>query len=143
MNMNQASLNVSGSIGLLLFAFYLLPFAFAHARQVNLDSGAQGEDQADIRGNITNIHRARIDGGDDQLFGTIMIEGVKEADTNFDQASVRVTNETRIFDERGKERKQASFDTLKTGQRIAARFVGPVAESYPVQATASEIIILN
>lgn len=109
----------------------------------NLNSGMQRQDEADIRGNITNIHRGGDAAGNDKLLGTIMIEGVKEADTNFDKASVRVTNETRIFDRRGKERKSASFETLKTGQKVAARFIGPVAESYPVQATASEITILN
>jgi Protein of unknown function (DUF3221) len=169
MNKSKASLNVSGSIALLFFAFYLWPFSFTHARvsqtletgraskirfatampyealwvKLNLNSGTHRQDDADIRGNITNIHRAGDATGNDKLLGTIMIEGVKEANTNFDKASARVTNETRIFDRRGKERKPASFDTLKTGQKVAARFVGPVAESYPVQATASEIMILN
>jgi endonuclease/exonuclease/phosphatase family metal-dependent hydrolase len=112
--------------------------------RVNLNAGTQREDEADIRGRITNIHRARSDnGGSDKLLGNVLIEGVKEADTNFDKASVRVTNETRIFDQRGKERKQVSFDDLKTGQKVAARFNGPVMESYPVQATAVEIVILK
>jgi len=96
----------------------------------------------DIRGEITNIHRAD-QVVDHELLGNVLIEGVKEANTQFDKASVRVTNETRIFDERGTERKQISFDDLKTGQKVSARFVGPVMESYPVQVTAGEIIILN
>ncbi|MGB7921608.1 MAG: endonuclease/exonuclease/phosphatase family protein [Pyrinomonadaceae bacterium] len=116
--------------------------------KVNLNAAAQAEDEADIRGSITNVRRAHDDDdkGDSRsakLLGTVMIEGVKEADTNFDKASVRVTNETRIFDRRGKERKQASFDDLKPGRKVAARFTGPVMESYPVQATASEIVILH
>ena len=112
--------------------------------KVNLNAATrQGEDEVDIRGKITNIHRANTDGGNDKLLGSVMIEGVKEADTEFDKASVRITNETRIFDQRGKERKQASFDALKTGQKVEARFTGPVMESYPVQATAGEIVILK
>jgi endonuclease/exonuclease/phosphatase family metal-dependent hydrolase len=111
--------------------------------KVNLNTIAHDEEKTDIRGRITNVQRANTDGGNDQLLGTLLIEGVKEADTNFDQASVRVTNETQIFDARGKERKQASFEALKAGQKVEARFTGPVMESYPVQATAGELVILN
>lgn len=114
--------------------------------KVNLNASAQGKDEADIRGDITHIQRARDDdggGAGDKLLGTVRIEGAKEADTNFDKASVRITNKTQIFDRRGKERKQASFDDLKTGQKVAARFTGPVMKSYPVQATAAEIVILK
>jgi endonuclease/exonuclease/phosphatase family metal-dependent hydrolase len=112
--------------------------------KVNLNEAApDSEDKMDIRGNITNIHRASADGGNNKLLGTILIEGSKEGDTNFDKASVRVTTETRIFDHRGKERKPASFDTLKKGQKVEARFNGPVMESYPVQTTAGEIVILK
>jgi hypothetical protein len=142
--MNKMKSKVCGSLCFLTFAFLLLPFAFAHAQAQPLKTmSASKIREADIRGNITSIHRAPADDESDNLLGTIMIEGVKEADTNFDKASVRVTNETRVFDGREKERQPTSFDALKTGQKVAARFVGPVAESYPVQATASEIIILN
>jgi endonuclease/exonuclease/phosphatase family metal-dependent hydrolase len=109
--------------------------------KVNLNSNAQSSERIDIRGQITNIRRASADG--DKLLGTILIEGKKEADTNVDKANVRVTNETQIFDARGKERRPVSFTNLKIGQKVAARFIGPVMESYPVQATASEIVILK
>jgi beta-N-acetylhexosaminidase len=128
---NKMRVKASASVCFFIFAFYLFPFTFA-----------QEKEEIDIRGKITNIRRADR-GVDDTLLGAILIEGVKEADTGFDKASVRVTNETRIFDERETERKQVSFDALKTGQKVSARFVGPVMESYPVQATAGEIIILD
>jgi hypothetical protein len=132
----QTEANALTLILFLPFAFCLFTFAFAHAL------AAQEEEEIDIRGKITNIRRADRD-VDDNLLGAILIEGVKEADTGFDKASVRVTKETRIFDERETGRKQVSFDSLKAGQKVSARFVGPVMESYPVQATAGEIIILN
>jgi Protein of unknown function (DUF3221) len=135
------------SVCFLLFAFYLFPFFFAHALALTNQrewsgAAAQEKEEIDIRGQITNIRRADQD-VDNRLLGAILIEGVKEADTRFDKASVRVTKETRIFDERETERKQVSFDTLKTGQKVSAQFVGPVMESYPVQANAGEIIILK
>jgi hypothetical protein len=34
-------------------------------------------------------------------------------------------------------------DDLSAGQRVAVWFTGPVAESYPVQATAGAIEILS
>lgn len=136
-----------GAVCFLLFAFYLFPFnlaralAFAYQRELP-GASAREKKKVDIRGKITNIHRADQD-ANHQLLGNVLIEGAKEADTQVDKASVRVTHETRIFDGRGKERKQVSFDDLKAGQKVSARFVGPVMESYPVQATAGEIIILK
>lgn len=138
---------VSGAFCLLIFAFLLLPFSLSHAlvlvsQRASSGASQREEEKVDIRGQITNIHRADQD-VDHQMLGSVLIEGVKEADTQFDKASVRVTNETQIFDGRGSERKQVLFDDLKTGQKVSARFVGPIMESYPVQATASEIMILN
>jgi hypothetical protein len=98
----------------------------------------------DIRGPITSISAPRIAAGAGQNFvGTIMIEGKKEPDTNVDKASVRVTPKTRIFREENGKRIEATFADLQVGQRVTAQFTGPVAESYPVQATAGEIVILS
>lgn len=139
--MNKPKTMALGAICFLLAALYFFPFNFAHQRGFLITS-AREKGKVDIRGKITNIHRADRD-ADHQILGNVLIEGVKEADTQVDKASVRVTNETRIFYKRGKERKQVSFDALKTGQKVSARFVGPVMESYPVQATAREIMILD
>ena len=142
--MKSTKAMVLGSVCFLLFAVYLFPSTFANALAFAYQhelTGASAQEKVDIRGEITNIHRADRD-VNHKLLGNILIEGVKEADTQVDKASVRVTHETQIFDERGTERKQVSFDDLKTGQKVSARFVGPVMESYPVQATASEITIL-
>jgi endonuclease/exonuclease/phosphatase family metal-dependent hydrolase len=113
--------------------------------RVSLDATAARADAAvapaDIRGKITSLNRANAER--ERVVGTLLIEGVKESDTNVDRASVSVTKETRIVDRRGKERGTATFDDLKTGQKVEVRFLGPVMQSYPVQATASEIVILN
>jgi beta-N-acetylhexosaminidase len=72
--------------------------------------------------------------------GSILVEGVKDETTNHDRAFVHVTDKTRIEKRDGKP---AKFEDLKKGARVQALFTGPVAKSYPVQATAKEILILE
>ena len=92
-----------------------------------------------IRGNITNRNAGA--GGD--LVGSVLVEGQVEADTSFDKASIAVTVKTQIFEQVGSERRPATFEALQVGRSVEAWFEGPVAESYPVQATASDIVILK
>ncbi len=92
---------------------------------------------ADIRGNITNIQQA------DGTAGSVLIEGALEDDTQYDRAVVNITDQTRILKQEGEERVPAAVEDLEVGQRVEAEFTGPVLESYPVQATASEIVILE
>lgn len=95
--------------------------------------------QVDVRGAIARIERE----GRGKALARVLIEGVKEPDTHVDKAVVYVTAETEFFIKQGGERKQAKFAALKEGQKVEARFTGPVRESYPVQATAAEITILE
>lgn len=92
-----------------------------------------------IRGSITS--RTAAPGGD--LVGSILVEGQVEAGTTFDKATIAVTAKTRIFEQTAQERRPATFDALQMGRTVEAWFDGPVAESYPVQATASDIVILK
>ena len=57
-----------------------------------------------------------------------------------DRASVRVTKETVVWAARGGRGDAAD---LAAGQRVGVWFSGPVAESYPVQATAGVVQILS
>ena len=93
-----------------------------------------------IRGSITSHNAA---GGQGGLVGSILVEGNIENDTQFDKASIAITSETQIFEQVEQERHPATFEALQLGQRIEAWFTGPVAESYPVQAVASDIVILK
>lgn len=98
--------------------------------------------QVDVRGVITSISRVE-GGGRHKVLGRVLIEGAKEPDTHVDKANVTVKTETRLYIAQGGERKPAEFAALKEGQRVEARFSGPVMESYPVQAAAAEITILE
>ena len=95
--------------------------------------------RADIRGLVTSVSRA----GGGKALGSILVEGEIEKDTSFDKASITVTPDTRIYVSRGGGLEDAAFDSLKIGQKAQATFTGPVAESYPVQAVASRIEILD
>ena len=92
----------------------------------------------DIRGRITQLHRSAT--GEPPL-GSIRVEGELSADTRHDKASIRITRDTKIVKGRGGQR--VPFNSLTVGTLIEANFIGPVAESYPVQATASEVVILE
>lgn len=94
---------------------------------------------ADIRGKITSV----TESSHPQARGSIRIEGNKERDTNYDKAVARVTPRTRLFKMDGGKKVEAQFSDLKVGATVEATFTGPVAESYPVQATASEVVILK
>jgi beta-N-acetylhexosaminidase len=106
--------------------------------------GAQSlsSSRINVRGAITRITRAGEEGRSKAL-ARVLIEGVKEPDTQVDKAVVDVTAETRFFIKQSGESKPTELATLKEGQRVEALFTGPVRESYPVQATAAEITILE
>lgn len=103
---------------------------------------AFSEGKADIRGMISQVRRAECKEGG-RILGSVFVEGAKETDTQVDKAVITVTSETRLLVEQGDGREPAAFADLKEGQKVEARFVGPVLESYPVRATAGEIIILR
>ena len=100
------------------------------------------DSKMDIRGQITSL-TGPGDGNQDRGFlGRVMIEGKREPGMS-DRAYVNITTSTRILEVVGTERRKVGFDALQTGQNVEARFIGPVLTSYPVQATAGEIVILK
>lgn len=96
----------------------------------------------DVRGVITNVTRAEGKGRG-KVLAHVFIEGAKEPDTQVDKASITVTAETKVFIKRDGDLEPAEFATLKEGQKVEARFTGEVRLSYPVQADAAEITILE
>jgi hypothetical protein len=90
---------------------------------------------------ITGIVRDLMPGGD---AGTVVLLVVADPDvaSAYDRASVRVGPHTTVWSPAGEDRTELSVDDLAEGQRVAVWFAGPVAESYPVQASAGEAEIL-
>lgn len=73
----------------------------------------------------------------------IYIEGIKEADTTYDRASVGFNDETHFYFYAGGDFMETDATQLEVGQTVEAWFTGSVATSYPVQAWAIEIVILK
>jgi endonuclease/exonuclease/phosphatase family metal-dependent hydrolase len=112
--------------------------------KINLNGKAPG--RADIRGRITKISRAESMTGNGQALGTLLVEGASQEKPRFDKAFVRVNKGTSINVRRGRgqEHRPISFDELRVGDRIEVRFtLDRVLMSFPVQATAADIIVIK
>ena len=66
---------------------------------------------------------------------------VVHEDTGGNQAVLRITPQTLLLKEFGGGYEPAAFAELREGQRVAAWVTGPVAESFPVQASADAVVI--
>jgi hypothetical protein len=109
---------------------------------VLLVSPSMALDDHNIRGKITKIQPARTE-DKGRMIGMVMVES-DEKEANVDKANLIVTSKTRIFKMRGEERVQVTFEDLKIGTTVAARFVeGPTIMIYPLQVAASEILIMD
>jgi hypothetical protein len=85
-----------------------------------------------IEGRVTAVNRA----GD--RIGSIRVEANPSDSAGSDKAVVRVTQTTEII---RPDSARADFNALSTGQWVRVWFVGPVRESYPVQADAARVEI--
>jgi len=102
---------------------------------------AKDEDKVSIRGMPISVAPATDDEKKAGIIGTMLVEGTKAKDTEYDKAFIKITKATKIFIMSGRDLKPAKFEDLKGGQKMEVQFVGPVAESFPVQATAGKIVI--
>jgi hypothetical protein len=94
---------------------------------------------ADITGRLSQLSFA----GD--LAGTVSFLVVADPGTSgaYDRAMVRTTADTFIWARQGQGRQRLASGDLHDGLRVAVRFTGPVAESYPVQAVAADVEVLS
>ncbi len=104
---------------------------------------ADEKPKVDCRGSITRLSPANDAAKQRGILGTLLVEGRRDPGVAYDKASVRITTKTTIEKQVGKERKPATFADLKKGARVEMTFTGAVAESYPVQATAAAVLILE
>jgi hypothetical protein len=103
--------------------------------------GSMVETEPDFTGEITEIH---ADGGEG-VVGQVLAEAkVVTPDTEYlDKYMVTVRDDTTIFEEVGEERQPAGFEALAVGQRVQVWFTGPIAESYPAQVAARQIVVIS
>jgi hypothetical protein len=93
------------------------------------------ETEADLLGFITEIHPDR-EGG---ILGQISVES--HADKIVSRYIVTITDETLIFRQDGDNLRQADIKAFENKQWVEIWFTGPVMESFPVQATAGQVVI--
>lgn len=74
--------------------------------------------------------------------GSLLVEGLMADGTDM-AAQVLVTGQTQIIRQSNDVLEAGEITQLANGQEVELRFDGPVAESYPLQATAREIVILE
>jgi hypothetical protein len=94
------------------------------------------ETEADFHGFITEIHQ----NGEGDTLGQISVES--HADKIVSKYVVTITDETLIFQKDGDELRPVAFEELENQQQwVQIWFTGPVLESFPEQATASQVVI--
>ena len=85
-----------------------------------------------IEGRVTAVDRAG------EGTGSIRVEANPADSSGSDKAVVRITQGTEVV--RG-DATRADFSALSNGQWVRVWFIGPVRESYPVQADAARVQI--
>ncbi|MFO7697066.1 MAG: hypothetical protein R6X16_07910 [Anaerolineae bacterium] len=129
-------------IALTLLIVILLAGCAQPAEPTFPEPGAQGGVEGpalpvDITGNISDVQP-----GSGDVLGTIRIEGEKIEGNDYDKAVVKITGETRLWEQTSDGYIPATVDDFQFGATVTASFTGPVMESYPVQATAGEVTLL-
>jgi len=115
-------------------ALVLLAVAGSIALVVMARADAAPSGSPSIRGTITSL--TPIAGQ-----GVILVEERPQDQAGSNKASVTVNAATRIYRGRVSASTKGSFGDLRKGQQVEVWFNGPVLTSYPVQATASVILI--
>ncbi len=95
--------------------------------------------RADITGIVRELTPLSADGG----WPVLLVVADRPVTSSVDRAWVRTTAKTTVWAPAGEGREELTAADLAVGQRVAVRFSGPVAESYPVQATAGDVEILT
>ncbi|MCK8114806.1 DUF3221 domain-containing protein [Anaerosoma tenue] len=97
--------------------------------------------EPDIRGVVTSVS----DAGDGASFRVVwMNDDAVGAQEDYDAAQVTANAATEILTRAADGSvTDAAVDDIAVGTVVEAWFEGPVAESYPVQATAGAVVILG
>lgn len=116
-------------------ALVLLVLAGGLALLLMSRSDAAPNGPPSIRGTITSV--SPLSGK-----GVILVEERPQDRAGSDKASITVNAATRIYRGRVGASTKGSFSDLRNARLVEVWFAGPVLTSYPVQATASVIVIL-
>lgn len=98
--------------------------------------GLEVSGESDIQGTITDI--AYVDNA--LMDGSLLVE-LEEFNATSDKFYISVPAGTPIYSVNNNELKQIAFGDFQNGQIVEIWFDGPVAESYPAQAKAKQILL--
>jgi hypothetical protein len=90
-----------------------------------------------IRGTITEVFQ------ESDVPHGLFVAGIKESDTSYDKATVRLSSNTRVYEPQNTGYRLASVSQLTVGLTVEVVFTGTILERYPVSAEADEILILG
>jgi len=93
-------------------------------------------DESDIQGIVTEIENV----GNEEVKGRILVE-LEQPNNTSDKFWVTIEISTPIYKYDGREQTNIEFNALNVRQTVEVWFKGAVAESYPAQVTAKQIII--
>jgi hypothetical protein len=93
--------------------------------------------EADLIGLVTGIHAS----GEGESIGELAVES--HADKIVSKYLITIRDEALILQQHGDDLRQVGFDAFESRQWVRVWFDGPVSESFPVQGTAGQIVILH
>ena len=97
-------------------------------------------EKPDMQGHITNISDMQSS-HNNMVIGSILVEGSMNNQST--KISVKINKETSLFKQEGNKHHSITFNELKTGQNVGIKFTGPILTSFPPQATADRIVVLE
>ncbi|MFC1945823.1 DUF3221 domain-containing protein [Chloroflexota bacterium] len=95
------------------------------------------ETEPDFTGFITEIYPLQKKG----MLGQFLVEA--PAKNIIDKYMVTIKDNTWIFKQNGDERPQVAFEALEIGQQVQIWFSGAIMESFPMQGTAQQVVIIK
>ncbi|MDD4876881.1 MAG: DUF3221 domain-containing protein [Dehalococcoidales bacterium] len=98
--------------------------------------GLEVSGESDIKGTITEI--SYVDNA--LMDGSLLVE-LKEWNATSDKFYIAVQTGTPLYNYNNNELKRITFGDFQIGQIVEVWFDGPVAESYPAQAKAKQILL--
>lgn len=99
---------------------------------------ATGGEHWDMTGTIVGVCTADNNSTD---ANSILVQGLVTSGNQQANVTVRITNETKLYTKNGNQRTQINFSDLKSGQSVDILFKGPIIQSYPPQASGSQVVI--
>ena len=105
-------------------------------RQQGYPDGLEVIREADIQGTITEIAYV----GNVLMDGTLLVE-LEELNATSDKFYISVPTGTLLYSFDDNESERIKFRDFQIGQVVDVWFDGPVAESYPAQAKAKQILL--